>query len=70
MKHNVPCPKCNSLSIKVICIKYDEEKCAVRRKLCLDCEHRFYTLQYPEALISSKEIKYTKQGRQIVILNN
>lgn len=69
MKHIVPCPECESLSIKVVCIKYDEENCAVRRKLCRDCGHRFYTLQYPEAIVSNREIKYTKSGRAVVVLD-
>jgi len=69
MKHIIPCPKCESLSIEVVCIKYDEENCAVRRKLCRDCEHRFYTLQYPEAIVSNREIKYTKGGRTVIVLD-
>ena len=67
MKHYVPCPECKSLRGKVICIKYDEDGSAVRRKLCLDCKHRYYTLQYPEVHIKNREIKYTKYGRKIVV---
>ena len=67
MKHFTHCPKCHSLNAKVVCIKYDEEGSAVRRKLCLDCEHRYYTLQYPETHIETREIKYTKYGRKVVV---
>ena len=67
MKHYEPCPECKSLKAKVICIKYDEDGSAVRRKLCLDCDHRYYTLQYPEVHIENREIKYTKYGRKVVV---
>ena len=69
MKHYVPCPECNTRSCKVICIKYDEYGRAIRRKFCLNCKHRWYTVQYPEALIESREIAYTRNGREIVVLN-
>ena len=67
MKHHEPCPECDSLSCKVICIKYDKDGIAVRRKQCLNCDHRYYTVQYPESYVENREIKYTKNGRQVVV---
>lgn len=57
-----PCPKCASLRTRVVCTKRDDDGITIRRRWCPACEHRWYSLQYPEVVIKSSEVKWGKSG--------
>ena len=69
-----PCPKCSTFKTRVVCTKRDEKTNAViRRRHCYVCNHRWYTMQYPEVVIRTKEVKWIgKNGSnaQFVALDN
>ena len=48
--HNhLKCPNCGAYTKqKVVTSKKNSEKITIRRRYCFGCEHRWYTLQYPE----------------------
>ena len=57
----VTCPKCNTLSRqKVIRSERNSKKVIVRRRLCMICEHRWHTVQYPEKIISDQKAGYMR----------
>lgn len=59
------CPKCGSGSRVVLTREVPEG--AVRRRACLQCDHRWYTLQPPEALLPNHRIEWLDTGRQISV---
>ena len=59
------CPKCGQGKNRVICTRKDNLGVLVRRRHCLICEHRWYTMQYPEVAINNREVKWVgKNGRK------
>ena len=59
----VKCPKCNELTRqKVIRSERNSEKVIIRRRLCMVCEHRWHTVQYPEVTIEDKKAGYVRQN--------
>jgi len=56
------CPECDSVRTKVVCTGRDSEKRIIRRRKCLICNHRWYSIQYPEVFIPPHRIKWTKKG--------
>ena len=57
----VKCPKCNELTRqKVIRSERNSEKVIIRRRLCMVCEHRWHTVQYPEVTIEDKKASYVR----------
>ena len=59
---NCPCPKCGQLRTRVVCTKRDVDGITIRRRWCPICEHRWYSLQYPEVPIETGEVKW--KGRE------
>ena len=57
-----PCPKCSHLRTRVVCTKRDADGITIRRRKCLICEHRWYSIQYPEVAIEDSEVKWIKTG--------
>ena len=54
-----PCPKCSTFKTRVVCTKRDEKgNIIIRRRHCYVCNHRWYTMQYPEVVIRNKEVKW------------
>lgn len=53
----VRCPHCNSMRIRVVTTMHTEEGDWVRRRRCLVCGHRWYTLQPPETEIAKELLK-------------
>ncbi len=53
-----PCPECGLFRTRVVCTKRSSDGKTIRRRCCLICEHRWYTMQYPEVAIEKKEIKW------------
>lgn len=57
----VKCPKCNELTRqKVIRSQRNSEKVIIRRRLCMSCEHKWHTVQYPEVTIEDKKAGYVR----------
>ncbi len=57
--YRTKCPKCGEYSYqKVIYSKTNKINFILRRKHCLNCNYRFYTLQNPETAITLNESKY------------
>lgn len=52
MKADTPCPSCGSHNVTVVLSKQGKRQFRIRRRHCLDCEHRFYTAQPPEHVIA------------------
>jgi transcriptional regulator NrdR family protein len=58
-----PCPKCSTLRTKVVCTRRTSDKIIIRRRKCIVCEHRWYSIQYPEVPVANQEIKWIAAGR-------
>ena len=57
----VKCPKCDELTRqKVIRSQRNSEKVIIRRRLCMVCEHKWHTVQYPEVTIEDKKAGYVR----------
>lgn len=52
-----PCPACGHPRTKVQ-LTVQIEECKVRRRVCKDCDHRFYTLQPHEIPVSNYVISW------------
>lgn len=64
----VPCPMCQGTSTRVVATKHTDQGLLVRRRCCEDCDHRWYTLQTPEEVLSPYRIKWTRRGTRFVEL--
>tara|TARA_R100001443_G_scaffold38818_1_gene52296 strand:+ start:589 stop:837 length:249 start_codon:yes stop_codon:yes gene_type:complete len=58
------CPECGQLRTRVVCTKRTAEGVTIRRRWCASCNHRWYSIQYPEVSVANKEIKWYKSGSQ------
>jgi transcriptional regulator NrdR family protein len=60
-QHNY-CPACHSSDVKVISTSRQPHGQVIRRRACLepDCDHRWYTLQQPEAVLQTHQVVRTK----------
>jgi transcriptional regulator NrdR family protein len=58
-----PCPKCNNARTRVVLTKRTSDKVTIRRRWCPLCEHRWYSIQYPEVPVANQEIKWIGTGR-------
>ena len=56
------CPKCSFVRTRVVCTKRAEDGVTIRRRWCPDCDHRWYSIQYPEVAIEDSEVKWIKTG--------
>ena len=56
------CPKCSQLRTRVVCTKRAKDGITIRRRRCPICEHRWYSIQYPETPVSDHEIKWIGTG--------
>jgi len=59
------CPKCFIKKTRVVCTNPDPEGRIVRRRKCVCCGHRWYSMQYPEVSIPEHRIKWTKKGATV-----
>ncbi len=62
-KIQADCPNCGNTRTRVVCTKRSENKITIRRRWCPTCEHRWYSIQYPEVPVENKEIKWIGTGR-------
>jgi len=57
-----PCPACEKGRTRVVCTKRAPDGVTIRRRRCVICDHRWYTIQYPEVAVSDHEIKWVGTG--------
>ena len=63
-KIQADCPECGEGRTRVVCTRRDNIGVFIRRRHCLTCDHRWYTMQYPEVSIKNREVKWVgKNGR-------
>lgn len=58
------CPHCNSVRVEVVCTACTANGERVRRKHCLICEHRWYTVQLPEVVVSAYDVRWPSSRQQ------
>jgi transcriptional regulator NrdR family protein len=63
----IPCPQCSGKATYVVCTFHTEAEQLVRRRRCRFCDHRWYTVQNPEQLLSKCNIKWTGRSRIVQI---
>ena len=61
-KIQADCPECGQGRTKVVCTRRTSDKIIIRRRKCIVCEHRWYSVQYPEVPVSDHEIKWIGTG--------
>lgn len=60
----VLCPNCEIYTIqKVVSIVVNKDFRQIRRRVCFDCGHRWYTIQNPEKTID--DIKAKKLSKEL-----
>lgn len=50
------CEKCGSSESRVVLTKRSPQGLLIRRRRCLDCNHRYYTVQPFETVVPSHEV--------------
>ena len=61
-KIQADCPECGQGRTRVVCTKRTPDGVTIRRRRCVACEHRWYSIQYPEVPVLDQEIKWLKTG--------
>jgi len=61
-KIQVACPKCAEARTRVVLTKRAKDGITIRRRCCITCEHRWYSIQYPEVAVEDGEVKWIKTG--------
>ena len=56
------CPECGQGRTRVVCTKRAPDGVTIRRRRCVVCEHRWYSIQYPEVPVKEGEVKWIKTG--------
>ena len=56
------CPECGHGRTRVVCTKRAPDGVTIRRRKCVACEHRWYSIQYPEIAVSNGEIRWIETG--------
>jgi len=59
-KIQADCPNCGNTRTRVVLTKRSANKMTIRRRWCPTCEHRWYSIQYPEVPVLDQEIKWMK----------
>jgi transcriptional regulator NrdR family protein len=63
MRKRQRCPYCSNYSVQVTETRYSTDKRIVRRKKCLDCPARWYTIQSPEEFVTEDKVRYINRYR-------
>jgi len=58
------CPECNSIRVRVVVTAPASNDSVVRRRKCLVCDHRWYTVQTPEQLLPQDQLQWFRVGNQ------
>ena len=61
-KIQTECPKCSEMRTRVVLTKRAKDGVTIRRRCCISCEHRWYSIQYPEVAVQDNEVKWIKPG--------
>jgi len=61
-KIQTECPKCAERKTRVVLTKRAKDGITIRRRCCISCEHRWYSIQYPEVAVEEGEVKWIKTG--------
>ena len=61
-KIQAACPKCAESRTRVVLTKRAKDGITIRRRCCISCEHRWYSIQYPEVAVEDGEVKWIKTG--------
>jgi len=61
-KIQADCPECGQGRTRVVCTKRTPDGVTIRRRRCVACEHRWYSIQYPEVAVEDGEVKWIKTG--------
>ena len=61
-KIQAACPKCDEARTRVVLTKRAKDGVTIRRRCCISCEHRWYSIQYPEVAVEDSEVKWIKTG--------
>jgi len=61
-KIQAACPKCAEARTRVVLTKRAKDGITIRRRCCITCEHRWYSIQYPEVAVEDGEVKWIKTG--------
>ena len=61
-KIQAACPKCAEARTRVVLTKRAKDGITIRRRCCITCEHRWYSIQYPEVAVEDSEVKWIKTG--------
>ena len=56
------CPECGQGRTRVVCTKRAADGVTISRRRCVVCDHRWYSIQYPEVPVLDQEIKWLKTG--------
>ena len=62
-KIQADCPECGQGRTRVVLTKRTPDGVTIRRRKCVVCEHRWYSIQYPEVPVANQEIKWIGAGR-------
>lgn len=64
---STPCPQCGSEKVRVVStFNVYCSSDVVRRRRCLECDYRWYTVQHPEKVISPYQIVFERPFKQNV----
>jgi len=61
-KIQAACPKCAEARTRVVLTKRAKDGITIRRRCCISCDHRWYSIQYPEVPVKEGEVKWIKTG--------
>ena len=61
-KIKADCHNCIVARTRVVCTKRAPDGVTIRRRRCVICDHRWYTIQYPEVAVSDTKIKWIGSG--------
>jgi transcriptional regulator NrdR family protein len=53
------CPRCGCKQTIMVLVRTDPTGIKIRRRKCKHCDHRYYTAQSPEEVISKYQIKWS-----------
>ena len=67
-KIQAACPKCAEARTRVVLTKRAKDGITIRRRCCISCEHRWYSIQYPEVAVKDGEVKWIKTGSNATFL--
>jgi hypothetical protein len=62
-KIQADCPECRQGRTRVVCTKRAADGVTIRRRRCVVCDHRWYSIQYPEVAISDGEVRWIGTGK-------